>query len=355
MEAYLGEVLLCHCQYIARVGQIDITTNEVLPHELSEGQKKWVALVAVLATDPEVLILDEPTAALDALYTERVLDLLEQLHLAGKTIIISTHDMELASRFADRVLLMEAGKLICDRKAPDLWSDSILLKDKHLPQPWAWRTRTHQQAPARPIRTDLQQYHLPLFLSSETLPILLVGGGKGIWRKAQGLIERRIPFKVMAPAICDELTEAARRGDFEWIPRAYTGISDVGEARIVILGIGDAGEELRFAKELEAAGYLFSLLSDATRGNLQFGATAHKEGITLAVHSDYRLPEITQQLKTAWSETLPDGFKARLQALAQYRQALQEATDEAERARLRQAYDELKESLLQDTIHDRTH
>ena len=57
------------------------------PHELSEGQKKWVALVAVLATDPEVLILDEPTAALDALYTERVLDLLEQLHLAGKTII----------------------------------------------------------------------------------------------------------------------------------------------------------------------------------------------------------------------------------------------------------------------------
>ena len=59
------------------------------PHELSEGQKKWVALVAVLATDPEVLILDEPTAALDALYTERVLDLLEQLHLAGKTIIIS--------------------------------------------------------------------------------------------------------------------------------------------------------------------------------------------------------------------------------------------------------------------------
>ena len=325
------------------------------PHELSEGQKKWVALVAVLATDPEVLILDEPTAALDALYTERVLDLLEQLHLAGKTIIISTHDMELASCFADRVLLMEAGKLICDRKAPDLWSDSILLKDKHLPQPWAWRTRTHQQAPPHPIHTELQQYHLPLFLSSETLPILLVGGGKGIWRKAQGLIERRIPFKVMAPALCDELTEAARRGDFEWIPHVYTGISDVGEARIVILGIGDAGEELCFAQELEAAGCLFSLLSDATRGNLQFGATVHKEGITLSVHSDYRLPEITQQLKTAWSETLPDGFEARLRALSQYRKALQEATDEAERTRLRQAYDKLKESLLQDTIHDRTH
>ena len=73
------------------------------------------------------------------------------------------------------------------------------------------------------------------------------------------------------------------------------------------------------------------------------------------MHSDYRLPEITQLLKTAWSETLPDGFEGRLQALSQYRQALQEATDEAERARLSQAYDKLKESLLQDTIHDRTH
>ena len=108
--------------------------------------------------------------------------------------------MELASRFADRVLLMEAGKLICDRKASDLWSDSTLLKDKHLPQPWAWRTRTHQQAPPCPIRTELQQYHLPLFLSSETLPILFVGGGKGIWRKAQGLIRASHPIKVMAPA-----------------------------------------------------------------------------------------------------------------------------------------------------------
>ena len=73
------------------------------------------------------------------------------------------------------------------------------------------------------------------------------------------------------------------------------------------------------------------------------------------MHSDYRLPEITQQLKAAWSETLPDAFEARLRALSQYRQALQEATDEAERTRLRQAYDKLKESLLQDTIHDRTH
>ena len=319
------------------------------PHELSEGQKKWVALVAVLATDPKVLILDEPTAALDALYTERVLELLEELHQAGKTIIISTHDMELASRFADRVLLLDGGQLICDRKASELWSDADLLKAKHLEQPWAWRMKKHPHPSVAPIPSGPHTYHLPLFLSAEALPVLFVGGGKGIWRKAQGLIERQISFTLMSPTLCPELAEAEARGAFRWIPRAYTSSSDIGQERIIILGIGSATQEHIFAEELAAGGYLFALLSDATRGNLQFGATAHHEGITLSVHSDYRLPEITQQLKKLWMQTLPEGFEVRLQRLAQYRQALQEATDEDERIQLQQAYNDLKELLLQDT------
>lgn len=319
------------------------------PHELSEGQKKWVALVAVLATDPKVLILDEPTAALDALYTERVLELLEELHQAGKTIIISTHDMELASRFADRVLLLDGGQLICDRKASELWSDTDLLKAKHLSQPWAWRTEKRHLPRSISPSSEQQVYHLPLFLSAEALPVLFVGGGKGIWRKAQGLIERQIPFTLMSPTLCPELAEAEARGAFRWIPRAYTSSSDIGQERIIILGIGSATQEHIFAEELAAGGYLFALLSDATRGNLQFGATAHHEGITLSVHSDYRLPEITQQLKKVWMQTLPEGFEVRLQRLAQYRQALQEATDEDERIQLQQAYNDLKELLLQDT------
>ena len=319
------------------------------PHELSEGQKKWVALVAVLATDPKVLILDEPTAALDALYTERVLELLEELHQAGKTIIISTHDMELASRFADRVLLLDGGQLICDRKASELWSDADLLRAKHLSQPWAWRTEKRHIPRSVSPSSEQQVYHLPLFLSAEVLPVLFVGGGKGIWRKAQGLIERQIPFTLMSPTLCPELAEAEARGAFRWIPRAYTSSSDIGQERIIILGIGSATQEHIFAEELAAGGYLFALLSDATRGNLQFGATAHHEGITLSVHSDYRLPEITRQLKKVWMQTLPEGFEVRLQRLAQYRQALQEATDEDERIQLQQAYNDLKELLLQDT------
>ena len=153
----------------------------------------------------------------------------------------------------------------------------------------------------------------------------------------------------MSPTLCPELAEAEARGAFRWIPRAYTSSSDIGQARIIILGIGSATQEHIFAEELAAGGYLFALLSDATRGNLQFGATAHHEGITLSVHSDYRLPEITQQLKKLWMQTLPEGFEARLQRLAQYRQALQEATDEDERIQLQQAYNDLKELLLQDT------
>lgn len=149
----------------------------------------------------------------------------------------------------------------------------------------------------------------PVDLSAEALPVLFVGGGKGIWRKAQGLIERRIPFTLMSPTLSPELAEAEARGAFRWIPRAYTGSSDIRQERIIILGIGSATQEHIFAEELAAGGYLFALLSDATRGNLQFGATAHHEGITLSVHSDYRLPEITQQLKKLWMQTLPEALK----------------------------------------------
>lgn len=325
------------------------------PHELSEGQKKWVALTAVLATDPEIIILDEPTAALDALYTERVLELLERLHKRGKTVIVSTHDMDLGYQFADRVLLLSKGKLLADRPALELWQDRELLASAHIPQPWALRTaKLSQHRPASSAQGE-KHYHLPLFLSAEELPVLFIGGGRGIWRKAQGLIDRHIPFTILSPSLCPELEAYEGKGLFRWIRQRYTGVEDLSPARIIILGIGDPEEERLIADRLASEGYLFSVLSDAQRGNIQFGATAHREGITLSVHSDYRLPEITQSLKEAWVKDLPAGIGAHLEELAQLRVALLEAPEGEAKDRLRKAYTEKKESLLQDTIHDRTH
>ena len=325
------------------------------PHELSEGQKKWVALAAVLATDPEIIILDEPTAALDALYTERVLELLERLHERGKTVIVSTHDMDLGYQFADRVLLLSKGKLLADRPALDLWQDRELLASAHIPLPWALRTaKLSQHRPASSAQGE-KHYHLPLFLAAEELPVLFIGGGRGVWRKAQGLIDRHIPFTILSPTLCPELEAYDGKGLFRWIRQRYTGVEDLSPARIIILGIGDPEEERLIADRLASEGYLFSVLSDPQRGNIQFGATAHREGVTLSVHSDYRLPEITQSLKEAWVKDLPAGIGAHLEELAQLRVALLEAPEGEAKDRLRKAYTEKKESLLQDTIHDRTH
>ena len=82
------------------------------PHHLSGGEKKRVAIAGVLAMDPDVLIFDEPTSGLDPSGSEDIMELLDELNSQGKTIIISTHDIELAYPWADRAILLLAGKIL---------------------------------------------------------------------------------------------------------------------------------------------------------------------------------------------------------------------------------------------------
>lgn len=82
------------------------------PHQLSGGEKKRVAIAGVLAMDPNVLVLDEPTSGLDPSGSEDIMELLDELNHEGKTIIISTHNVELAYPWADRAMLMLEGKIL---------------------------------------------------------------------------------------------------------------------------------------------------------------------------------------------------------------------------------------------------
>jgi cobalt/nickel transport system ATP-binding protein len=82
------------------------------PHQLSSGEKKRVAIAGVLAMDPDVLVFDEPTSGLDPSGSEDIMELLDELNHEGKTIIISTHDVELAYPWADRAILMLGGKIL---------------------------------------------------------------------------------------------------------------------------------------------------------------------------------------------------------------------------------------------------
>ena len=83
------------------------------PHELSGGQQQRVAIARALVNNPPVLLADEPTGNLDSKSSREIIDMIKQLHKAGNTIILITHDPEIAEQ-ADRVLSISDGKIISD-------------------------------------------------------------------------------------------------------------------------------------------------------------------------------------------------------------------------------------------------
>ena len=103
------------------------------PYHLSGGEKKKVAIASVLALNPDVLILDEPTSGLDPKTGRWLAEFLVELNGAGKTLITSTHDLELVREISDRaVLLDETHAVAADLKTAELLSDFDLLRRVNL-------------------------------------------------------------------------------------------------------------------------------------------------------------------------------------------------------------------------------
>ncbi|HWQ18350.1 MAG TPA: ATP-binding cassette domain-containing protein [Methanotrichaceae archaeon] len=105
------------------------------PHHLSGGEKKRVAIAGVLAMEPEVMILDEPTSNLDPASAEEMMEMLDELNSSGKTLVISTHDVELAYRWADEIVLMEHGGLMHRGPGQEVFGDVELLKRARMKMP----------------------------------------------------------------------------------------------------------------------------------------------------------------------------------------------------------------------------
>jgi len=102
--------------------------QERSPHRLSGGEKKKVAVASVLALNPEVLILDEPSSGLDPKTERWLVELLLELNRKGRTIIVSTHNLELAHAISNRALVLEEShKLVCDGPTQDVLENRELL------------------------------------------------------------------------------------------------------------------------------------------------------------------------------------------------------------------------------------
>lgn len=104
-------------------------------HMLSFGQKKRVAIAGLLAMQPEILLLDEPTAGLDHQGTEDLLAVLEELSRHHTTLVFTTHDVELAYRFADEVALFNHGRTLAQGPTADILSNPELLRSAALDAP----------------------------------------------------------------------------------------------------------------------------------------------------------------------------------------------------------------------------
>ena len=96
------------------------------PFELSGGEKRRVAIAGIIASEPDILILDEPTAGLDPKGKKEILELIEAYHKTGKTVIVVTHDMDIVLEYSQKVIVLNNGKLI------DILSPDELFKKENL-------------------------------------------------------------------------------------------------------------------------------------------------------------------------------------------------------------------------------
>jgi putative ABC transport system ATP-binding protein len=96
---------------LERVGLGERMTHQ--PNELSGGQRQRVAVARALVNNPSILLADEPTGNLDSVTSEEIMELFAQLHQGGNTVILVTHEPDIAA-FADRQVMLKDGKVVAD-------------------------------------------------------------------------------------------------------------------------------------------------------------------------------------------------------------------------------------------------
>lgn len=98
------------------------------PQEMSGGQKQRVALASIIVMDPEILVIDEPTSQLDPKGTQDIFKIINIMAKKGKTIILVEHKLELIAEYAEKIVVLNEGKIILSGKANEVLNNKILLE-----------------------------------------------------------------------------------------------------------------------------------------------------------------------------------------------------------------------------------
>jgi cobalt/nickel transport system ATP-binding protein len=154
VEATLNELGLTHL--------VDRPT-----HLLSGGEKHRVAIAAIAVMSPCVLMLDEPTAGLDPAGVSEVLDLLDRLHVSGTSIVLSTHDIDLAAAWASSIAVLHEGKVLASGE-PALLSDPELIATARLRRPSVAVVWEAMPVMARPIRCPRSVEELAAWMHTQS-------------------------------------------------------------------------------------------------------------------------------------------------------------------------------------------
>jgi len=125
-----GEVRQRVKEALEKVGMSEYA--ERLSHHLSVGEKKRIAIATVLSMDPEILVLDEPSAGLDPRARRSLINLLREMDL---TMLVSTHDMRLVEELFHRTVVMDGGQIVADDETNKILSDENLLEAHGLEKP----------------------------------------------------------------------------------------------------------------------------------------------------------------------------------------------------------------------------
>lgn len=118
------------------IEELEITPFRKRPvHALSGGQKKQVSIADILVMNPEMIILDEPAAALDPKHTRMVNGMVDQLTRQGITVLMATHDIDYAYAWADEIVLMKEGRVLCQGSPQEVCQKTELLTETNLEEP----------------------------------------------------------------------------------------------------------------------------------------------------------------------------------------------------------------------------